>query len=174
MGGVEGYFNDPLLCGLGVGAIVDATNVAPSCVPPEKKTTCPCTCGKKHFRSKLNLAVDDIEWENIEQYFHDVNAFVDGWRRRGSRVLVVSYHGKSRAPALVVQYLMHHFRIPLERALAHVRSRRPQTRINPGFMRSLQRLEKRLADEDSLRNLPPPPSFSDCVRRSPRTAWDEC
>ena len=177
VGGVDGAYNEPLLCNLGVGAIVDVTNVAPNCVPPEKKTTCPCTCGKKHFRSKLNLAVDDIEWENIEQYFHDVNAFVNGWRRRGSRVLVASYNGKSRAPALVVQYLMHYFRIPLERALAHVRSRRPQTRINPGFMRALQRLEKRLADEDALGLLPltpAPPSFPDCVRRSPRMAWNEC
>ena len=177
VGGVDGAYNEPLLCNLRVGAIVDVTNVAPSCVPPEKKTTCPCTCGKKHFRSKLNLAVDDIEWENIEQYFDDVNAFVNGWRRRGSRVLVASYNGKSRAPALVVQYLMHYFRIPLERALEHVRSRRPQTRINPGFMKALQRLEKRLADEDALGLLPltpPPPSFPDCVRRSPRMAWNEC
>ncbi|KAK7107613.1 hypothetical protein V1264_015506 [Littorina saxatilis] len=176
VGGVEAAYNDPLLCSLGVGAVVDITNVDPHHVPPEKKTTCPCTCGKKHFRSKLNLAVDDIEWENIQQYFPDVNAFINGWKNRESKVLVVSYHGKSRGPAIVVQYLMTYFRIPLERALQHVRSRRPQTRINPGFMRALQRLEKRLAEEDSSGGSPsPPPDFPpDSSPRSPKTAWDEC
>ena len=188
VGSVEAAYNDPLLCSLDVEAVVDITNVTPNRVPAEKKTTCPCTCGKKHFRSKLNLAVDDIEWENIEQHFADVNAFLHGWRKRGKRVIVVSYHGKSRAPAIAVQHLMTYFRVPMQRALAHVHARRPQTRINPGFLRALQRLEKRLmaewqedgekgklegGEELSLPKASPPP-FPDSLPLGPKTAWDDC
>ncbi|XP_076445867.1 uncharacterized protein LOC143283509 [Babylonia areolata] len=172
VGSVEAAYNEPLLCSLNVEAVVDITNVAPHRVPAEKKTTCPCTCNKKHFRSKLNLAVDDIEWENIEQHFEDVNAFINGWRQRGKRVLVVSYHGKSRAPAVAVQHLMTYYHISMDRALAYVRSKRLQTRINPGFMRALQRLEKRLADQGHHGS--PPSSLPDLNPPCPRTAWDEC
>nr|KAG5705086.1 hypothetical protein BaRGS_018816 [Batillaria attramentaria] len=174
VGSVEAVYNEPLLCRLEVDAIIDITNVAPHRVPADKKTICPCTCVRKqHFRSKLNLAVDDIEWENIEQYFADINAFISGCRRRGKRVLVVSYHGRSRAPAAVVQYLMHFYRIPLARALDHVRSCRPQARINPGFQRALERLQVRLAEEDTgqLSQLGPLPQLA---LPRPRTAWDEC
>ncbi|KAL8599013.1 hypothetical protein ACOMHN_006822 [Nucella lapillus] len=172
VGSVEAAYNEPLLCSLNVEAVVDITNVAPQRVPAEKKTSCPCTCSKKHFRSKLNLAVDDIEWENIEQHFTDINAFINGWRQRGKRVLVVSYHGRSRAPAVAVQHLMTHYRIPLQRALAHVRARRLQTRINPGFLKALQRVESRVAKEDAT--CCPSPPVSDLALTSPRTAWDEC
>jgi hypothetical protein len=83
------------------------------------------------------------------------------------QVLVVSYNGKSRAPALVVQYLMQYFRISLERAMNHVRTRHPPTRVNPGFARALQRLQKRMNEEDALAascassEAEPPPPFPD-------------
>lgn len=86
VGSVEAAFNEPLLCALGVDAVVDLTNVPPHLVPVEKKTTCPCSCATKHFRAKLSLAIDDIDWENIEQYFPDVNSFLNGWRQKGRKV----------------------------------------------------------------------------------------
>ncbi|KAL8591814.1 hypothetical protein ACOMHN_047074 [Nucella lapillus] len=156
VGSVEAAYNEPLLCTLKVDAIVDLTNVDPYCVPAEKRTTCRCACRRTHFCAKLKLAVDDIEWESIDQYFPDTNAFIHGWRQRGSRVLVVSYHGKSRAPAFVTQHLMQHFRISLDTALAHVRSRWPQTRLNPGFVRVLQRLDRRLAQQREFSDLSAP------------------
>jgi hypothetical protein len=86
VGSVEAAYNEPLLCALGVDAVVDLTNVPPHLVPVEKKTTCPCACATKHFRAKLNLAIDDIDWENIEQYFPDVNSFINGWRQKDRKV----------------------------------------------------------------------------------------
>ena len=184
LGSVEAGHNEPLLCSLAVDAIIDVTNTDPlQGVPAEKKVTCPCTCGRKHFRSKLNLAVDDIAWDDIEQHFCDVNSILPGWRRRSgeSRVLVVSYHGRSRGPNMVVQYLMHLYRLPLDTALAHVRSRRPQTRINPSFMRALRRLEARLMHDGRANQAEEPLPFpaltgvsEDVPLSELKTAWNEC
>ncbi|XP_012946991.1 mucin-5AC [Aplysia californica] len=145
LGSVEAAYNEPLLCKYGVSSMIDMTNISPTLVPPHKKSDCPCACvNKTHFRSKLNIGVDDIEWENLEQYFEEINAFINGARLKGRRVLVYSYMGQSRAAAAAIQHLMHHFKMPYREALHVVRSKRPQVKLNSGFVKALLRLEKRL------------------------------
>ncbi|XP_059175078.1 uncharacterized protein LOC131955120 [Physella acuta] len=145
LGSIEAAYNEPLLCKYGISSLIDMTNTNPSSVPPHKKSDCPCACvNKTHFRSKLNIGVDDIEWENLEQYFGEINAFINGARKMGRHVLVFSYMGKSRAPAAVIQHLMQTFHMPYRDALNVVRANRPQVKLNSGFVKTLRRLEKGL------------------------------
>ena len=145
IGSVEAAFNEPLLCKHDISSMIDMTNISPTVVPADKKLECPCTCiTNRHFRSRLNIGVDDIEWENMEQYFESINAFIHGARKKGKRVLVFSYNGQSRAATAVIQHLMQHFKMSYKEALYIVRSKRPQVKLNPGFVKALVRLEKTL------------------------------
>ncbi|XP_067675346.1 MAP kinase phosphatase with leucine-rich repeats protein 3-like [Haliotis asinina] len=147
LGSIEAAYNEPLLCKLDVQVLVDLSNVPSSQVPVGKKTTCPCLCRKQnHFRSRLNVGIDDIEWENISQYFSDINNFIEGARKCNKHVLVYSYHGKSRAAAVIIQYIMQHFRLSLKDAHRLVATRRPGIAVNTGFWRSLQRFEKQIQE----------------------------
>ncbi|GFN89859.1 dual specificity protein phosphatase 8 [Plakobranchus ocellatus] len=147
LGSIEAAYNEPILCKYGISSLIDMTNVNPALVPAHKKSDCPCACAANktpHFRSKLNIGVDDIEWENLEQYFDEINSFINGARRKGRRVLVFSYMGQSRAAAAVVQHLMTHYKMPYKDAMTVVRSKRPQIKLNSGFVKALRRLEKKL------------------------------
>lgn len=150
LGSIEAAYNEPLLCQYNISSLVDMTNVSPTLIPANKKSDCPCACSSKtHFRSKLNIGVDDIEWEDLEQYFDDINAFINGARRKERRVLVFSYMGQSRAAAAVIQHIMQHYNISYQKALNIVRAKRPQTKLNSGFVKALLRLEKRLVLVDN-------------------------
>lgn len=143
VGSIETAYNEPLLCRLKIHVLVDLSNLVASQVPTAKKSNCPCPCKKEnHFRSRLNVGVEDIEWENITQHFNDINNFIEGARRNNKNVLVVSYLGNSRAPTAVVQYMMRNFRLSLMDAFSLVQARRPCVSINSGFWRALQRVEK--------------------------------
>ncbi|CAL1542667.1 unnamed protein product [Lymnaea stagnalis] len=150
LGSVEAAYNEPLLCKYGISSLIDMTNTSPGLVPANKKSDCPCACAHQtHFRSKLNIGVDDIEWENLEQYFGEINAFINGARKMGRRVLVFSYMGQSRAPAAVIQHLMQHFKMPYRDAINIVRAKRPKVKLNSGFVKALCRLEKRLGLQET-------------------------
>ncbi|KAI8752810.1 mucin-5AC [Biomphalaria glabrata] len=162
LGSVEAAYNDPLLCKYNISSLVDMSNISPSAIPALKKSDCPCACvNKTHFRSKLNIGINDIEWENIEQYFDDINAFINGARKNNRRVLVFSYLGQSRAPAAVIQHLMQHFRMSYDDALKIVRAKRAQVKLNSGFVKALCRLEQRLnlqnvaSENDAVPSCPP-------------------
>lgn len=173
LGGIEAAYNEPLLCKYGISSLIDMSNVSPTLVPANKKSDCPCACSSKtHFRSKLNIGVDDIEWENLEPYFDDINAFIHGARKKGRRVLVFSYLGQSRAAAAVIQHIMQHFKIPYQKAVNIVRAKRPQIKLNSGFVKTLLRLERRLGLQHDCREpelagrekrQEPPPAVDDCV-----------
>ncbi|XP_046341781.1 uncharacterized protein LOC124122716 [Haliotis rufescens] len=151
LGSIEAAYNEPLLCKLDVQVLVDLSNVPASQVPTGKKTNCPCPCRKQnHFRSRLNVGVDDIEWENISQHFSDINNFIEGARKGNKHVLVYSYHGKSRAAAVIIQYIMQHFRLSLHDAHRLVATRRPGIAVNSGFWRALQRFEKQMIHESGM------------------------
>lgn len=59
-------------------------------------------------------------------------------RTQGSRVLVHCKMGVSRSGSTVIAYAMKEYGWSLERALGHVRERRPIVHPNPGFMRQLE------------------------------------
>lgn len=149
IGSVESAYNEPLLCKLKIDSLVDMSNLSASQIPSGKKLHCPCLCGNeaRHFRSRLVIRVDDKETEDIEQYFDEINRFIDSSKRCGRRVLIFSYHGNSRAPAAAIQYMMNQEEFLLRQAYNLVKNQRPSVEINQGFQSILESLEQRVFPE---------------------------
>lgn len=146
IGSVESAYNEPLLCKLKIDSLVDMSNMSASQVPSGKKLHCPCLCGNeaRHFRSRLVIRIDDKETEDIEQYFDEINKFIDSSKRCGRRVLIFSYHGNSRAPVAAIQYMMSQEEFLLRQAYNLVKNQRPSVEINQGFQNTLEALEQRV------------------------------
>ncbi|XP_061177679.1 uncharacterized protein LOC133186444 [Saccostrea echinata] len=149
IGSIEVPYNEPKLCRLKIDSLVDISNLSSAQVPSSKKLHCPCLCGhdSRHFRSRLIIRVEDDDKEDIEQYFSEINKFIDGARKCGKNVLIFSYHGNSRAPAAAIQYLMSHEGFLLRQAYNLVKNQRPSVDINQRFQNSLEALERRLFPE---------------------------
>ncbi|XP_022287419.2 uncharacterized protein LOC111100096 [Crassostrea virginica] len=149
IGSIEVAYNEPKLCRLKIDSLVDISNLSSAQVPSSKKLHCPCLCGhdSRHFRSRLIIRVEDDDKEDIEQYFSEINKFIDGARKCGKNVLIFSYLGNSRAPAAAIQYLMSHEGFLLRQAYNLVKNQRPSVEINQGFQNTLEALEHRLFPE---------------------------
>lgn len=149
IGSIEVAYNEPKLCRLKIDSLVDISNLSSAQVPSSKKLHCPCLCGNdsRHFRSRLIIRVEDDDKEDIEQYFSEINKFIDGARKCGKNVLIFSYHGNSRAPAAAIQYLMSHEGFLLRQAYNLVKNQRPSVDIKQGFQNTLETLEHRLFPE---------------------------
>jgi len=65
-------------------------------------------------------------------------------RSAGGKTLVHCVSGVSRSASLCLAYLMKHERMPLRRAFAHLKSRRPSIRPNTGFFTQLIEFERRV------------------------------
>ena len=149
IGSVETAYNEPQLCRLEINSLIDMTNMSASQVPSAKKLHCPCMCSQadRHFRSRLIIRIDDDENEDIEQYFSEINKFIDGARRCGKKVLIFSYNGKSRAPTAAIQYMMRYENFLLRQAYNLLKNQRPLIDVNPGFQDTLERIERGLFPE---------------------------
>src|SRR5260370_1289996 len=62
---------------------------------------------------------------------------IDEQRQAGKTVYVHCRNGVSRSGMVVVAYIMYKDKLPRDKALAQVRSKRPITRPNPAFMERL-------------------------------------
>ena len=71
-------------------------------------------------------------------------AFVDEALISGEAVLIHSLRGTGRAVACALAYLMHKYEWGLEKSLAFVRSKRADAAPNPGFLKQLAALDRRL------------------------------
>lgn len=150
VGSIESAYNERRLCRLDIESLVDISNLSEMQVPPQKKLACPCLCQTefKHFRSRLIIAVPDEENDGIDQYFEEVNKFIEGARRCSKKVLIYSYEGKSRAALFAVQYLMSFEGLLLRQAYNMVKKQRPQVSLNPSFQKALENLEKTLFPDE--------------------------
>ena len=72
--------------------------------------------------------------------------FIDTQRQAGVTVYVHCWAGVSRSGLVATAYLMHEHHWTRDEALAFVRSRRPQVRPNPAFMKLLAEWEETLKD----------------------------
>jgi protein-tyrosine phosphatase len=177
IGSVEVAYSEPLLCKLGIESLVDISNTPASQVPWSKKTHCPCLCQSHmgpHFRSRLIIEVQDKDNEDIEQYFSEINRFIDAARKCGKNVLIYSYKGMSRAPAAAIEYLMSHEGLLLRQAYNLVKNQRPSVSINLGFQLALETLEGKLFPDAK-------PSVSICNEylnvadpQAIKCAWIDC
>jgi protein-tyrosine phosphatase len=70
--------------------------------------------------------------------------FIDEQRQAGKTVYVHCRNGVSRSGMVVVAYVMYKDKLPRDKALAQVRTKRPITRPNPAFMERLLEWERAL------------------------------
>jgi len=81
----------------------------------------------------------------------DAIAHIDSRLQRGDGgVLVHCKEGKSRAPTLVICFLMSRTRWPLAKAFAHVSALRGGLRLNPAFEHLVESFEKKLFGVSSM------------------------
>ncbi|XP_063145106.1 protein phosphatase Slingshot homolog 3 isoform X2 [Candoia aspera] len=91
----------------------------------------------EHF-TYMNVRIYDEEASQLLPYWKETYSFISAARIQGSRVLVHCKMGVSRSGSTVIAYAMKEYGWSLERALGHVRERRPIVHPNPGFMRQLE------------------------------------
>lgn len=121
--GVAPAQNPALLRGLGVRAVVDASNrPANSRFPGIVYLTVP---------------IEDPD-ERLPLFIGGAVAFIHRWAQSGP-VLIHCVAGISRSPTLAVCYLHERLGLSLEAALVLVRERRPQAAPHGEFLRLLRR-----------------------------------
>lgn len=86
----------------------------------------------------LYLDVDDTEDQDIAQFFHTTNEFIDGAISKGEGVLVHCIAGISRSVTCACAYLMKQNSWTVEEVLKFVRDKRPVANPNPSFVEQLQ------------------------------------
>lgn len=94
------------------------------------------------------VSVADTEEANIRIYFPECIDFIRSGIAQSGRVLVHCYAGLSRSVTIVAAYLMQTHRVTADEALRMIRSKRPYSEPNPGFLRQLKEFER------EIQNLP--------------------
>lgn len=94
-----------------------------------------------------NVEILDDPSTNIRIFFDGCFDFIDDGRQEGC-ILVHCNAGVSRAPTIVIAYLMKKFNMKLKEAYELVKSVRSSIRPNDGFMKSLKEYESELFTED--------------------------
>uniref|UniRef100_A0A8D0CK85 protein-serine/threonine phosphatase n=1 Tax=Scleropages formosus TaxID=113540 RepID=A0A8D0CK85_SCLFO len=85
----------------------------------------------------MNIRVYDVESTDLLSHWNNTYSFINKARCSGQGVLVHCKMGVSRSASTVVAFVMKQQHWTLERALAHVRERRPIIQPNEGFMKQL-------------------------------------
>lgn len=107
-------------------------------------------CGKAlkcHFPDDfkyLMISIDDSHDQDIHQYFESTNAFIKLGTENNGKVLVHCHAGVSRSATLVLAYLMYEYHMTLDDAKALLKSKRPCTCPNRGFLLQLEAYEAQL------------------------------
>lgn len=87
-------------------------------------------------KPQLRIPIDDSPTVDLGPWVKEANAFVSEMHKQGKTVVVHCGAGLSRAPAIVIAYLMACEEMPFEAALRFVRTRRPID-LNLGFYQFL-------------------------------------
>jgi len=129
-----------LLKKLGVTLVVNCTADLPP--PPEAVLG----QGLNWMRLKLQDTEDQELLSSLEEGLSAIDEAVQA----GGRVFVHCHEGKSRSVSLCLAYLMTREKRPLAEAVAFVKSKRPQSRPNAGFLRQLLELELATLGSNSM------------------------
>ena len=101
----------------------------------------PKDCPVRYYQS---LGLRDVPSESVSRAFQQAFAILETVRAKGERILVHCMAGVSRAPTIVIAYLMAHHGMTLKQAYVHVKSRRQIVNPNQGFRLQLIALEAHL------------------------------
>lgn len=113
-----------------VGAILNMTPKNSRCDHPE------------HNQSYLQIPLQDFGGQQIEKYFSQTNAFIDG--NIANNIYIHCQMGVSRSATIVIAYLMWKMRMSLDNAIQYVKSKRPCIKPNIDFIESLRMYEMQL------------------------------
>ena len=95
------------------------------------------------FKQKI-IEVDDDYRANIIQYFKDCILFIEG----NDKIFIHCAAGMSRAPTIVIAYLIWKKKISLDEAIRLVREKRPVISPNANFMNQLKIFQDLLIKND--------------------------
>lgn len=97
-------------------------------------------CGKYQH---LRIQEHDGDDTNLLAYFSKAVQFIDAAHSKGGSVLVHCVAGVSRSPTIIAAYLIHHYWMSTDEALAHIRTVRPFIEPKRAFVAQLREWEKR-------------------------------
>ncbi|PSN49194.1 hypothetical protein C0J52_10914 [Blattella germanica] len=118
---------------LGVTCVVNAAAELPDTPLPQEKEI-----------AYLKVSVEDKSNSDLLSHMDAVADMIEEVQQAGGKTLVHCVAGVSRSASLCLAYLIKHERMPLKKAFAHLRSRRPSIRPNTGFFTQLIEFERRL------------------------------
>ncbi|XP_076891154.1 dual specificity protein phosphatase PHS1-like [Bidens hawaiensis] len=98
----------------------------------------------------LNFSIGDEEDSNISDIFEDAHQFIDGVEKKGGKVLVHCFEGRSRSATVVLSYLMMRKNYTLLKAWNILRRVHRRAHPNDGFARALLELDKKLHGKASM------------------------
>ena len=85
--------------------------------------------------------VDDVADEKTKKYFLEAASVLDRWVREGNKIMVHCFAGMSRSVSVVITYFMMYKGWSFDLAYNHLKQRRYQTKIYPGFIPILKEIE---------------------------------
>jgi atypical dual specificity phosphatase len=85
--------------------------------------------------------VDDVADEKTKKYFLEAASVLDRWVREGNKIMVHCFAGMSRSVSVVITYFMMYKGWSFDLAHSHLKQRRYQTKIHPGFIPILLEIE---------------------------------
>ena len=85
--------------------------------------------------------IDDVADEKTKKYFLEAASVLDRWIREDKKIIVHCFAGMSRSVSVVITYFMVYKGWPFDLAHSHLKQRRYQTKIHPGFIPILKEIE---------------------------------
>lgn len=103
----------------------------------------PLNIGQRFDKYLKVPMLDSVEAVGVQDSIRDACNFLDDARLRSEPVYVHCKAGKSRSVTIVIAYLIHALRWPLNKAYAYVVERRSAISPNIGFVAELMKFEER-------------------------------
>ncbi|CAH2305897.1 dual specificity phosphatase 19 [Pelobates cultripes] len=94
------------------------------------------------------ISMLDLPETDLESYFPECFDFLEQAKKQGGVVFVHCNAGVSRAPAIVIGFLMHYDRLNFARAFSVVKNARPAICPNLGFIEQLHKYQEFIRRQD--------------------------
>lgn len=104
------------------------------------------TCAEEFPSSILRTGykiqiVDDVADAKTKKYFLEAASVLDRWVRENNKIMVHCFAGMSRSVSVVITYFIVYKGWSFDLAYTHLKQRRYQTKIHPGFIPILKEIE---------------------------------
>ncbi|KAI3521089.1 hypothetical protein L1887_10548 [Cichorium endivia] len=109
-----------------------------------------------------NFSIGDEEDANITQIFEEAHKFIDAVEKKGGKVLVHCFEGRSRSATIVLAYLMMMKNLTLQKSWNLLRRVHRRAQPNDGFARVLVEVERKVHGKVSMEWQQKKPSMKVC------------